>query len=94
MKQSKFISTSYQINPQGGINQTDKGKVIVNLRPGIQIIHDYHKHDQIVVSFSDINDSFKLTSDDQLEEIYKLHLGKINLTEPLHQYCVDNLEKI
>lgn len=96
MNQIKFISMTNQIQPQGNVEQTTDGIVVVNVRinPNIQITHNYKKKDEILIIFNDINEKFKLASDNQLEEIYKLHLGNINLTEPLHRYCEENLQKI
>lgn len=94
MNQAKFIQTSKQVKPVGGVTDDGNGVVIVNLRPQVQITHSYKKNDQMQIIFIEDQTHFEIPSQKELEELYKIHLGCTNFIQPARKYCDDKLQKI
>ena len=94
MDQIKFIQMSNNIQPMGPIVHQPNGIILVNLRPQIQVTHNYKKKNEMQVIFIDDQSRYLIPSQKELEDIYKMHLGNTNLTEILHKYCEEKLKKI
>lgn len=93
MKQAKFIYNTRSIC-SGNIIDMGNGVISVSMRSDIFLEHNYKNNDQITVRFSDTKEVYVLDNDIQLEEIYRIYLSKINISEPLHRYCEENLTKV
>lgn len=93
MKQMEFLWMSNNIQPEEVI-QGENGDVIVNLRKGIQVIHNYKRGNKMTVRFTEDQTSFVIPSKKELEDIYRMHLGNTNLINELRKYCDDNLQSL
>lgn len=94
MDQIKFIVMANNIYPEGEVKQDPNGITIVNLRPQIQITHNYKKKNEMKIIFNDTNDEYLISSKNELEEIYGLHLANKDVIQILHEYCKNNLKSI
>ena len=94
MDQVKFMLTANNIHPEGDIIQQPDGIVVVNMRPTIQITHNYKKKNQMQIIFVDTNDTYIIPDQQTLEEIYQMHLSNTNVVEILLKYCNKNLKKL
>lgn len=93
MKQQEFLWMSNNIQPEGVI-QGNNGDVIVNLRNGIQVIHNYIRGNKMTIRFTEDQVSFLIPSKKELEDIYRMHLGNTNLINELRKYCDDTLQQL
>ena len=94
MTQQKFMWITNQVSPVGKITQGTNGTVSVDLRDNINIVHNYKKNNSVVLTFKDDQKKYLITSDHDLEEIYKLHLTHPNVEVVLRKYCSDHLKEI
>lgn len=94
MDQIKFIVMANNVYPEGEVKQDPNGITIVNLRPQIQITHNYKKKNEMKIIFNDTNDEYLVSSKNELEEIYGLHLANKDVIQILHEYCKNNLKSI
>lgn len=92
MQQHEFIYITQTIRMMN-IHQDPTGKTIVQLRPQIQIIHNSKKKNQMQIIFTEDQARFLIPSKKELEEIYRLHLENVNLSQILREYCEKNLQK-
>ena len=76
------------------ITQDGSGKTIINLRPQIQIIHNYKKKNQMILTFTEDQTRYLVPSKLELQEIYRLHLSNVDLEHVLRKYCEEKLQKI
>lgn len=93
MKQHEFIWAARNMNV-GDARQNDSGQTYITLRPGIMLIHDYKKKDQMTIEFTGDQAVYIIRDRKELETIYRLHLENRDLVEILRRYCSDNLTKI
>ncbi len=94
MKQQEFLWMSNNIQPEGGVIQGTNSEIIVNLRNGIQITHNYKKNNLMCIRFTEDQTIFRIPSEKELKEIYRMHLGNVNLMIELRKYCDDHLEML
>lgn len=94
MDQIKFIVMANNVYPEGEVKQDPNGITIVNLRPQIQITHNYKRKNEMKIIFNDTNDEYLISSKNELEEIYGLHLANKDVIQILHEYCKNNLKSI
>ena len=92
MQQHEFIWLGNNMKV-GRVGQDTVGNTIVDLRPQIQITHNYKKKNLMLITFSDDGLTFIIPSKSQLEDIYRMHLSNVHLGEILRKYCEDNLQK-
>lgn len=92
--QIKFIEMANNMKPAGGINQTDDGNTVVQLRDNIQIIHNYKRRNEISILFQDTNERYIIPDQKELEFIYRTHLGEQDILQKLHQHAEETYKKI
>lgn len=93
MEQMKFIFMSNKMNPIS-VSDDGNGKIIVELRKGVQVIHNYKKNNRMEIVFTDSQDHYEIPSQNELESLYQIHLGNTNFIAPATEYCENNLRKI
>jgi hypothetical protein len=69
-------------------------EVIVTLKEGIDIKHNYKKKDQITIELKESGETYLLSTKKDLEEIYRIHLSNTNSTQVLYEWCMKSLNKI
>lgn len=94
MDQIKFIIMANNIHPEGEIEQTPDGIVIVNLRSQIQITHNYKRKNEMRIIFNDSKIQYIISNKSELEEIYRMHLANTDVVQMLHDYCKNNLKVV
>lgn len=94
INQQKFLWTMNISNPEDGIIISNNGDIIVNLRKEIKITHNYKKGNKIYIIFIDSQDKYEIPSNEELEEICKLHMENKNSVNKIYNYCKNNLEKV
>jgi hypothetical protein len=92
MQQHEFIWMAQKLGIKS--QQGAEGITVINLRPQIQIAHNYKKKDQMTVIFTEDQSRFLISSKPQLEEIILLERSNKDLEQILRKYCEDNLEKV
>jgi hypothetical protein len=92
MQQHEFIwvARSQKIND---VKQDETGNTIVNLRPQVQIIHNYKKKNHMQIVFTEDQFRFLILSTGTLKEIYNIN-ATADSQSVLRKYCEDNLERI
>ena len=74
--------------------QDEIGNAIVQLRPQIQLVHNYKKKNLMTIRFIEDQTIFMIPSRKELEEIYRMHMENSDLTVILRDYCEKHLEKM
>lgn len=94
MEQIKFILLSNTIRSFGGTIQSVNGVVECRLRNGIKTSHNYHKNNLMLLIFEDTDEAFIIPSENELKNIYNMHIQYKDLMEPLHEYALKTFKKV
>ena len=94
MDQTKFTYMSKKVNPVGGVTDDGYGVIIVNLRPGVQITHSYRKNNRMEIIFIEDQSHYEITSEKELESIYRIHLSNTNFIQPARKWCDEHLNRV
>ena len=86
MEQQEFIWMAKNLKVVDVI-QDEIGNTIIQLRPQVQLVHNYKKSNLMTVKFVEDQMMFIVPSRKELEEIYRLHLENENLIQLLREYC-------
>jgi len=92
MQQPDFIYLARGV--AGEVTQDEIGNTIVQLRPQIQLKHNYKKKNLMTILFTEDQSMFCIPTRKDLESIYRLHLENKDLTQILRAYCEQQLEKL
>lgn len=94
MDQTKFLYMSKKCEPTGeeGIRDNGNGVVIVNLRTGVKITHNYKKNNRIEIIFENDGSRYIVATEKQLESIYKMHLSRKHFVTPARAWCKEHLQ--
>lgn len=92
MDQMKFIFMSKKVEPES-VTDDGNGKVIVNLRKGVELTHDYKKGNRMEIHFEG-DRWYEIPSENELEILYRMHLANTNFIQPAIKYCDDNLNTV
>lgn len=90
MTQPDFIMMANKI----GCKVAQATKVVVELRPYVQLSHNYKKKDLMTIKFLEDQVEFKIPDRSSLEEIYRMHLEKENIVQALRNLCEEKFEKV
>ena len=93
MSQAKFIFMMQRVQP-ASIRDDGNGKVIVILRKGVEISHDYKNCNQLEINFTDFGDRFVIGDVHTLEDLLGMHLGNTNFIAPALAFCKKHLEEM
>ena len=92
MKQHEFMYTAKSLTLD--VQQDEVGNTIATLRPYIHLMHSYKKNDLMQIIFLEDQARYIIPSNDELEEIYRLHLELTDLTQVLREYCDKHLKRM
>lgn len=93
MDQMKFIWLANQVHPEGGVTQDETSVVVMNLRPQIQVTHDYKKQDRIEIIFRDDNTRFFVEDHNALQEVFSIHLSNKDCVQLIREYAEKHFKK-
>lgn len=93
MQQHEFIWMAKNLKVNN-VTQNENGTTTINLRPQIQITHNYKKKNQMLIIFTEDQVRYLISTKVELQEIYRLHLSNVDLENVLRHYCEDWLKKI
>lgn len=93
MQQHEFIWMAKNLKVTD-VTQDETGNTVINLRPQIQLTHNYKKKNQMQIVFTEDQSRFLIPSKSDLEEIFRLHLSNVNVEQILRKHCEDNFEKV
>lgn len=85
MKQHEFIWMTRNVKLQPIMGE--EGLTEVDVRPGIKIVHNCKRKDEMWVIFTSPDEEYLIPNKTELEKVYKLHLMQEDLNEILRRYC-------
>lgn len=87
--QPKFIQLATAAEP---MNITDNGAGVISviLRTGVVVTHNYKKGNQVAITFTEDGTTYEIETQQQLEDIFAIHMTNQNLIQPARNYCKDN----
>lgn len=94
MNQIDFIYAARLAEPRNGVNQTSSGITECNLRDGIQITHNYHRNNMMLLIFHEDNSRFIIPSIEELKTIFQMHLRQENIIDHLKNWAMLNLKEL
>jgi hypothetical protein len=92
MEQHKFIWLAKNMKVEN-VTQGTNGETTIELRPNINIVHDYRRKNQMTIRLLEREEKYIIPSEKELERIYRLHLEHKDIMVPLMEYCAQ-LEKV
>lgn len=93
MDQNKFLWLGHVSKPEGGVTQDESSVVTINLRPQVQITHDYKKQNRVEVILKDDGSRFLVEDHNDLQEIFSLHLMNKDCVQLIRKYAEEHLRK-
>lgn len=94
LDQPKFIWTMNNVHASGKVQQNGTSEVKVDLRPQVQISHDYRKNNRTTITFKDDGVTFIIPDHTDLEEICRIHLMNKDAVQILREHCEKYLTKV
>lgn len=91
MEQHEFIWMGKKLGVP--VSQDETGNTIINLRPQIQLTHNYKKKNQTQIVFTEDQARYTVSNKSEVESIVGLHLNNVHLEHALRKYCEENLQK-
>lgn len=93
LSQTKFMMMANRVKPLS-VSDDGNGRIIVQLRKDVQVVHNYKKNDYMEIIFTEDQSHYQIGSESQLETIFRIHLSNKDFNYPAHMYCEKQLKKI